>query len=241
MEQRKALLHRTGITMIAGPSGSMKTFFAINMAIRTGVPTMYFSADSDDRTIVKRLLSYHTGKETAEVEGWLKTQEGRDFARDVLRATDHIMWSFNPSPSIEDLYLEMEAMAEVKGAFPPLTVIDILMNVDDGSGAVSQTYWTTMQELNIFAEKTGTALVVVHHTTEAVEGKPVQPRSAVMGKASHLQALMFNIAGSALEGKMYVGVVKNRHGPSDLTGMDYFELEALPALARINQPGEMQA
>ncbi len=219
--------------MIAGPPGSMKTFFALNIVMKTDVPTLYFSSDSDDHTMSSRILAYQTGKPTDETETWLKNN--KQFAHDVLKTIDNVKWCFNPSPTFDDLELYLMAFAEIMGKYPPLIVIDILMDIDDGSGSVDQNYWTTMRELKELARETESAILLVHHTSESVKGEPVQPRSALMGKASQLPILIFNLAGDSFAGRLHVSIVKNRYGKSDLTGAEYFTLEADPALGRINQ------
>lgn len=231
LEDKRALIRRGALSMFAGPPGSMKTITLLNIALLTGVPTLYFSSDSDDHTVASRVLAHQTGKPSSETEQWLKNNQG--FASNILRGADHIKWCFNPGPSIQDLYEELDAFAEIHGQYPHMVVIDILMDIDDGSGAVDQNYWTTMQELKIMANETHSAIVIAHHTTEAVKGEPCQPVSALMGKASQLQTLIITLAGDSQNGRLHMSVVKNRHGKGDRTGGSYFTLAVDPAVCRV--------
>lgn len=219
--------------MFAGPPGSMKTVTLINVAMKTDVPTLYFSSDSDDHTVASRVLAYQTGNTSDVTEQWLKNNQ--EWASEVLKAADHVKWCFNPSPSIEDLYAECDAFAEIHGQYPHMIVIDVLMDIDDGSGAVDQNYWTTMQELKIMARETQSAIVIAHHTTESVKGEPCQPRSAIMGKANQLPILIITLNGDAQNGRLHMSITKNRYGKDDQTGKTYFSLEVDPAICKINE------
>lgn len=233
MEEKRADIRRGGLTMFAGPPGSMKTITLINIALLSGVPTLYFSSDSDDHTMASRVLANQTGKPSEETERWLKNNQA--FASNVLRGVDHIKWCFNPAPTIEDLYAELDAFAEVHGQYPHLVIIDILMDIDDGSGGVDQNYWSTMADLKVMARETHSALVIAHHTTESVKGEPCQPRSAIMGKASQLQTLIITLAGDSYNNRLHMSVVKNRYGKGDATGKNYFTLEVDAATCRVSE------
>lgn len=238
LEQKRALIRRGGISMFAGPPGSMKTVTLINIAMKTDVPTLYFSSDSDDHTVASRVLAYQTGNPSEVTEQWLKNNQ--EWASGVLKAADHVKWCFNPAPTFEDLYMELDAFAEIHGQYPHMTVIDILMDIDDGSGTVDQNYWATMAELKVLARETQTALVIAHHTTESVKGEPCQPRSAIMGKANQLPILIVTLDGDAQNGRLHMSVVKNRYGKGDATGKTYFSLEVDPAICRINELPEFE-
>lgn len=232
-EERKALIRRGGISMFAGPPGSMKTVMCLNLAMQIDVPTMYFSSDSDEHTMASRLLARATGTSSTDTGGWLKTN--KDFATRVLKDMDHVRWSFNPSPTIDDLYLNLQAFHEVQGDYPKMTIIDILMDIDDGSGEVTQNYWTTMAELKVLARKTNTALVVAHHTSESAKDSSPPPRSAIMGKANQLPILIVTLWGNSQDGYLEMAIVKNRNGPSDATAQNTFRMAVDPDICKLEE------
>lgn len=235
-EEKRALIRRGGITEFAGPPGSMKTVALINVSMRTNVPTLYFSSDSDDHTMASRVLAYQTGKPSEETERWLKGNQ--EFASDVLKAADHIKWCFNPAPTFQDLYNELDAFAEIHGQYPHMVVIDILMDIDDGTGTVDQNYWATMAELKVMARETQSAIVLAHHTSESVKGEPCQPRSAIMGKANQLPILILTLAGDSFNNRLHFAVVKNRYGKGDATGRTYFSMFVDAAVCKITPLSE---
>jgi hypothetical protein len=238
-EAQRAFFRKSAISMIAGPPGSMKTMLTLNIVDRIRVPTLYFSNDSDDYTVATRVLAMKAGVPMSETEQWTKTHV--EYATAQLQSFDHVKWSFHPAPTMEHIEREMDAFAEIRGDYPEHTVIDIMMNVDyDGVG--EQNYWGLMNELHYLSRKWNTALTVVHHTSEAVKGEPCPPRHAIMGKANQLPVLILTLNGrpDAID----VAVVKNRFGPSDLTGRTSFPLQAEPWCSRViededaSQPNE---
>lgn len=225
--------------MIAGQSGSMKTKLALNFAYKSKVPTMYFSNDSDDMTMTNRALSISTGIAETETELWI---DGKvEYAQNILRQWSHVKWAFNSGPSLDYIDREMDAFAEIHGAYPEHTIIDILMGVDYEGVAESQNYWGLMAELHSMSRKWQTALGLVHHTTEAVKGDPCQPKSAIMGKASHLPTVIYTVAPDEFGNYLNLAVVKNRFGQSDLTGRTAVQLPIKPWCSQVELNTEADA
>lgn len=209
----------------------MKTVCCLNLCMEIQVPTLYFSSDSDEHTMASRLLARATGTSSSDTGGWLKSN--KEFASRVLKDLNHVKWCFNPGPTIEDLYLNLEAFHEIHGEYPKMTVIDILMDIDDGSGEVTQNYWTTMDALKKLAREVGTALVVAHHTTESTKAGSPPPRASIMGKANQLPILIITLWGDSMNGTIDMAIVKNRNGPQDPTAADSFRMKVDPELCRI--------
>jgi len=239
--QKKMHFRRGSISMIAGPPGSMKTVLALNIVRRMGpeVPTLYHSSDSDDFTMASRSLAMLSGIETDAAEE-LVMDRSRD-AYKALQGFEHIRWSFRSSPTLEHMYREAEAFREIKGTYPHHTVIDIMMDIDY-EGAGEQNYWALMAELKDMARDQQTAITVVHHTSESAKGGTPPPRSAIMGKANQLPTLILTLWGDSHAGKLDVATVKNRFGPQDAMGNNFFPLVADPAKCWIEEaePGHWQ-
>lgn len=232
--EKKATIRRGSISMIAGPPGSMKTVFTLNAVRQMGrdIPTLYHSSDSDDFTMASRTLSMALGEQTDQTELMVMAQE--QAAYEALRDYDHIRWSFKSSPTLDHMWREAEAFREIKGTYPFLTVIDIMMDIDY-EGAGEQNYWALMAELKDMAREQQTAILVVHHTSESVKGGCPPPRSAIMGKANQLPTLILTLWGDSHAGKLDIAVVKNRFGPQDAMGKKFFSMRADPALCFIEE------
>lgn len=219
-------LRRGNLHEVFGQSGTMKTTFLMDWTRKLGVPTLYFSNDSDESTVASRMLAADVNSPTNVVERELRSAQ--EWASGRLRGYDGIRWSFDPSPSLDEIDLEMEAFNEIYGDYPELVVVDILGNVsyyedsDHGSDA------RILQYLHASARSSGAAFVVVHHATEAVSGAPCPPRSAVLNKQTKLQTLILSVA---LQGDtFYVAPVKNRHGFTDVTGRTAIQLKVDPSI-----------
>lgn len=223
--------------MIAGPPGSMKTILALNIVKQMGtdVPTLYHSSDSDDFTMASRSLSMLTGETTDDAELMVMAQ--RKAAYEALRAMEHVRWSFKSSPTFDHMQAEADAFREIKGEYPYHTVIDIMMDIDyDGVG--EQNYWGLMAELKVMARDQQTAITVVHHTSESTKGGSPPPRSAIMGKANQLPALILTLWGDSHTGKLDIATVKNRFGPQDAMGKNFFSMKADPSICLIEEATE---
>ena len=227
-------IRRGSISMIAAPPGGMKSTLALNIVNQMGptVPTLYHSSDSDDFTMASRTLAMLTGKTTDETELMVMGQS--DLAYGVLQDFEHVRWSFRSSPTIEHMKLEAEAYREIKGTYPHLTVLDIMMDVDY-PGVPEQNYWALMAELKDLARDQETALVVVHHTSESAKAGSPPPRAAIMGKANQLPALIVTLWGDARKQELQAAVVKNRFGPQDAMARDIFWMKAEPGIMKISE------
>jgi hypothetical protein len=217
--------------MIAGPPGSMKTMFTMNMVNQMAVPSIYHSSDSDDFTVATRALSMLTGISTEESE--LQIMTDPSLAQKALRELNHVKWSFNPAPTIEHMVTEAEAFREVHGTYPHHTIIDILMDVDF-EGAGEQNYWGLMAELKVMARDQQTSLTVLHHTSESAKAGSPPPRSAIMGKANQLPTTILTLWGDGHKGRIDVATVKNRFGAQDPLAKKFFPMKVEPQICRVS-------
>lgn len=212
----KVTFGRGQLCMIAGPPGGGKTTAALIMAINMGVPTLYFSADSDETTMAGRAASaltrhsYSAVRET-QARGLYEEEYGEAVGKLPLR------FVFDPSePSMDDISKALQAHVELWGEHPHLIVIDNLMNMRSESGGNEwQEMRTTVKNLHWLARKTKACIWLLHHTSEGdsqwITSAP--PRSAIQGKLAQLPELILTLAN--YEGYLYMAVVKNRHGASD--------------------------
>jgi RecA-family ATPase len=117
---------------------------------------------------------------------------------------------------LEDILEEVKAFEELWGCSPSMIVLDNLMDVATDGGEEFASMRAIMKELKYLARATNAAIVVLHHTSEAVPGNPCQPRSAIQGKVSQLPALICTLG--TVGTSMGVASVKNRYGRADQNG-----------------------
>ena len=205
-EKLQIVFRRSELTMIAAEPGTGKSMLALAIALKTGVPTLYFAADTSAHTMAMRLASMVSGKPQSESEHLLETDPG--WTKQVLSKGKHIQWSLDSSPSLEDIVLETKAFEELWGCAPHMIVVDNISDVAGEGGEEYATLKAITKELKILAREKNSAIIVLHHTSESVPGKPCQPRSSILGKISQIPAMILTLGvnGSHLAS----AVVKNR-------------------------------
>jgi predicted ATP-dependent serine protease len=218
---------RGQVTMIAGQPNSGKSLLALFYAVRAGVPTLYVSADTDAYTTAIRAAAVVTGNKVNTIEESFNSGAGADFYQDELSSLKHLQFSFDPSPTLDDIDLSIKAYGESFGEYPHLIIIDNLMNV----AALHDNEWTGMRDIakamHHIARQTDAAVFLLHHTSEA-EGKPDLPpsRKSVQGKISQLPEMILTVALDHASSEYRVACVKNRFAKNSASGDDYTVLYA---------------
>jgi predicted ATP-dependent serine protease len=232
-QQNNIVIRRAELSVIAGAPGAGKSSLALAIAVRLNAPTLYISADTNAHTMAMRVLAMVGGMTQQQAEYMLETQP--EAAEEIFRNTSHIFWSFDSTPSLKDLDLEVSAFETQWGVSPTLIVVDNLMDIamdgHDEFGGMR----AAMKELKFLARETNAAVLVLHHTQESVPGGPCQPRSAIQGKVSQVPALVLTTAQEQVGDNNYLCVapVKNRYGKADPTGMSYLRLQFNPEAMQV--------
>lgn len=220
--------------MIAGTPGSLKTVFALNLADKTKVPTLYFSNDTDEKTVALRLLATRVQRSTTDLED--KIERSPEWASDTLSDMDHIRWSFHSSPSLPYIEEEMASFEELYGEPPHLVVVDVLMGVDYAEDSEHASLARIMAYLKFLARDSGACFLVVHHTSEKVRpssGNICQPRWAILQMVNQFPILILTVAFQ--NGRFYLSPVKNRNGPGKDDGSMALEMPVNAATATISE------
>ena len=231
-EANKVVIRRAEISMIAGTPGAGKSTLALALALRSKVPTLYISADTNAHTMAMRLLSMITGKPQSDAE--LLLNNDVDGSRKIINeASGHIFWSFESAPTLADIDQEVLAFEELWGCAPTLIVVDNLMDVANDGGEEFAGMRSTIKELKYLARDTNAAVLVLHHTKESYVGNPCQPRSALQGMVAQLPALICTV-GTNAPGYIAVAPVKNRYGKADPSGDTAFWLQFNPEIMDVS-------
>ncbi len=226
-----ALFRRGQTSLICGAPGGGKSAIATHLALfqdyaaedeaPSPVPTMYFSADSDESTLGDRATAAIVQKDTFTVHQLLKDDHEPTWKAQE-EATNHIWMNFDSSPDIEYIYNEVDSYCFATGDYPHFIVIDNIMNVRGGgsSGMEMGNLYNVMEAAHALARETGAHVQVLHHVTgEYTNGDIVIPRSGIMGKIDKVPRLILTLH-KVEEGLMGISVVKNSNGPADPNGIE---------------------
>lgn len=217
---------RGEVVMLAGPSGAGKTILALDAVIKMRVPALYMSADSNQETMQIRAAANLSGHPSSDIRamrdmGLFNEEYSPYLARLPVR------FQFEPSdPSVEDIALAMEAYQDIEGVFPTILVIDNLTNIAGDSDDEWSGLRKTIKELHWLARKTGTCVLVLHHTSEADPKWLMSPapKNAIKGKITEYPSTIMTVVYNG--GLVRLAVVKNRHGESDPMARDPIAMSA---------------
>lgn len=225
---------RSQLTLIAAGPGVGKSLISVTLAVRSKVPTLYYSADSDEHTMYTRIGAMLSGWETQAVEDAVRnrTDGYRTIEAHIARA-DNVRWSFNPDPDTHDLEMDLQAFAGTYGEFPALIVVDNLKDLygstEDGEFSMGE----RCKYLKVVARNTGAAVVALHHVTgEYDDGNKPVPMSGLIEKISKIPECIItahrNPSAVTFDGRqeMCLCPVKNRGGRAEPSGSWVLKLGA---------------
>lgn len=225
LERLGAKIRRSQVSLIAAAPGGGKSAVASHIVTNMdytgegdGVPTLYFSADTDQHTLGTRVGAGLLDKTLEEIEEMAKTDEIG--LADILGGmTPHISWCFDKAPTLDDIEQEIDAYAVIHGEYPHVVVVDNLMDIiPDGPG---QTYEQHDAALDFFAQlarKTQAAFVVLCHVTGNYEDGDIPiPLSGLMGKVGKRPRLVLTLHRIDTL-TIGISVVKNSSGNAAANG-----------------------
>lgn len=222
---------RYGATsMIAGKPGAFKSILALNMLniwAREGLPTFYFSADSDEHTVARRLAGIITGMDSEKVDADFTAGQYGAYL-DSLRTLGRVRFEYK-AVDLEGIAERLNAYEGVAGDYPPVVVIDNLINfsetTDDWAGMRDMT-----NELDKLARETSSHIMVLHHASEGWgrAADPV-PRAAIQGKITQIPRLALTCAADFRHLK--VVCVKNTNGPQYPDATRWMDFQVEPSLS----------
>lgn len=231
LSARDIKFRRGQVVMIAAQPNGGKSMLALHYLIHSGVDGLYISADTDPTTTMLRAAATILGKTMSEVEHACSTDSGLVFVQEALDGLqERIRFCFDPSPSINDIAMEIEAWNSLFGQPPTLLVVDNLMNIVSGNDNEFMAMREHCVALHHISRVTNSSVWVLHHVSENESRATMPaPRRALHGKVSQLPEMILTLAMDPHSNQLKICAVKNRHGPHDATGEDFEVLYVDPS------------
>lgn len=199
--------------MIAGAPNAGKSLLGLAWVVGLNLPTLAFSADTDQFTQALRTAALVTGYSQQLLERRTE-REGRQVLSTLTGDYDNLQFCFDPSPTLDDIDLEVRAFCEVWGGPPEVILVDNLMNIIADSSDEFRGLRVAMAELHDLARRTGACVLVLHHVAGDYDGTDMPPpRRSLHGKVSQLPEMILTLANRYTH--MGVACVKNRTGQAD--------------------------
>lgn len=209
-------------SMIAGKPGSFKSILALNMVAtwaRHGKTILYFSADSDERTVAKRMSAIITGDAEPLVERRFADKDTGRYERELRRlGAVHFIYDSLDMSGIAARFASFEA---IYGAWPDVAIIDNLIDYADSAGDwVSQIELT--KQLDVLARETRAHLCILHHAKVDRDNSGKPPADyEIQGKVTQIPRLVLTVAASDMA--LYIACVKNTNGPQDPLAQSFLQ------------------
>lgn len=216
--------------MLAAAPGVGKSALSLQLALDSGLRTLYVSADTDAWTMTVRTLANRTGHPQAYITTCLEGGYAEDDIALALWEASNVQFSFD-SYTTAEIKDDLLAYATVHGAWPELVVIDNLMNVARGGEDDLTSQTRAVDEFHAMAQLTGAHVLVLHHATGAYDDgdKPI-PLSGLANKLSKLPAQVLTLYRH--DPYVIACVVKHRQGQADPSGKKQVRLRFDPERMR---------
>lgn len=217
--------------IVAGP-GTGKSAFALNYAVKSSVPALYVSADSDAHTQLSRAIAIATGMSYRDA---VKLALSKDLSTvEAVMSGLPLRLVYDGSPNLDRLEAVMAAYDEVYGCYPDLVIVDNVSNVrTEGAGEDEGRIGNSalLDFLHSMARDTESAVFALHHVTGPYNNadKPI-PLDGVKGQITDVPEVVLSIhkrPGDDFGGQDRIGVsvIKNRGGKADASGQTFAELQ----------------
>lgn len=217
------------VLICAGP-GTGKSAFILAYALKSKVPTLYFSADSDNFTQLSRMVSILSGS-PLEKSMVAAREQSIGPVEDELDKIP-IRFNYKANPSLEIIEESLAAYDALYEDFPALVIIDNITNVrtdsSDGDDPFSGLEGL-MDYLHEMARETGACVVGLHHVTGPHNdgGKPI-PLSGIKGQIGRVPEMILTlhkVSDGYSPDLLNISTVKNRGGKADPSGNDFASLK----------------
>ncbi|MFE7717524.1 DnaB-like helicase C-terminal domain-containing protein [Nocardia rhizosphaerihabitans] len=231
LEDIGVVFRKGQLNLICAGPGTGKSAFALNYAIQSQTPALYFSADSDSFTQLTRSIAIMTGTTTEEIARNVLAGKLEGYTTELNSVPIRLV--YDASPSLDTVERVMMAYEEVYGDFPSLVTVDNVTNIrtdtegDDPFGGLE----SLMDYLHTMARETESCVWGLHHVTGPYvdAAKPI-PLSGVKGQISRVPEVILTLHRPDM---LCVSTVKNRGGRADPSGETFAELHFIGDTMRI--------
>jgi len=177
-----------------------------------GITTLACLLDTNELTASSRYASILTSDPYKDVKQSII--DGDEHYREQLsKQLPNVKVVFK-APTLEDVFLQVDAWEQRYGTPPDLLVID---NLGNQSGMFDNE-WAVLKsmtlELDQFARQGGIAVIACHHTTDLPPDEPAA-RDKILGKVSQFCRVALSVGYNAETGEFKIAVVKNSEGKTD--------------------------
>jgi len=242
LEHKGASLRRGQLVLVCAGPGTGKSALVLAYALKSKVPTLYFSADSDAFTQLSRSVSILSGM---SLERSTRAVRSADIG-EVADELDEIPIRFNykASPSLDIIEESLEAYNALYEDYPMLIVVDNITNVRTDAGEGDDPFSgleALMDYLHEMARETGSCVIGLHHVTGPHNDgdKPI-PLSGIKGQIGRVPEMIMTLHRVPNEfgpDALNISTVKNRGGKSDPSGQDFASLEFVGETMKISDFG----
>jgi hypothetical protein len=207
--QKNHITFRRGqLCLICAGPGTGKSALALTLPIRSGVPTLYLSADSDPFTQVSRSLSAFSGLPMDESERYARGEkvDEETTVKALEMALLPIRFNFLPSPTLPQIERSMNAFDELYGEYP--------------FGGLE----VFLEFAHEMARTTQSCVIGLHHVNGPYNDadKPI-PMSGIKGQIGRVPEMVLTLFRSGPD-SIGVSPVKNRGSKADASGQTYADL-----------------
>lgn len=201
------------LSMVASGPGVGKSAFALQVAHRLNLRTLYVSADTDSWTVTVRALANASGHPQSYIRQLVEGGYESDDLDIALHQLRHIQFSFDTFTTRE-INDDVLAYGVIHGEYPELIVVDNVRNfARDGDNEVSAQQ-KVMDEMHALAATTGAHVMCLHHAQGMYHGgDKAVPLDGIENKITQLPAVVLTLFRK--DPYVYVVPVKNRLGKSD--------------------------
>ena len=229
LEGTGTYFRRGQLALVCAGPGTGKSAWILAYVLKSKVPTLYFSADSDAFTQLTRSVSILSGWSLEKSASAVMSENLGEVASQLDELP--IRFNYSASPSLDELQDSVEAYYAMYEDYPALVIVDNITNVrtmgpegdDPFSGLES-----LMDYFHEMARNTASCVVGLHHVTGPYNDgdKPI-PLSGIKGQIGRVPELiltMNRVSGYGSD-SLNISTVKNRGGKADASGSSFASLE----------------
>lgn len=203
---------RSQLTLIVGKPGGGKSFLALNLLARMGVPTLAFLLDTQELTAAARLGAIATGQQFSVIKDALAA-DSKEYDQVFREDLGHLRLCFR-AEGPEAVTREVQAFEQRFGLPPDCILIDNIGN----QASMLENEWAASKALTLeydgLAKEAGAAIICTAHTKDIGSDLPAGA-TAVLGNILQYARLVLSVGFSSPSYSMGIAAVKNTEGPSD--------------------------